>query len=115
MAVDMQPALIHLFNGLWLVVMFIGLPEATRLSAVGVSIGSSATLVSATYAMLGIALAANFLTGRFALKSAPMRQLAYIWGGVHATLFVIVWMTANGHLRFSWLRSLLRGMSSWPG
>lgn len=105
--------LIHAFNAAVLVLVVVGLPEATSLDLGTWSLNAREGAAQLLFWML-LAVGLANLTAAGCWKRKPRnqtkaaRKACLQWALVYAVLFAALCLHQAGHLSFQWLKDLLR-------
>jgi hypothetical protein len=104
----MQRLLIQCLNVAWLVMVFIGIPAATRAQWGSWQISSG--VQSQVLMLWGLALAAagNLVGALWLIKSRKERKLCWEWTVVFAGLLLVQYAFHRGYFNFDWLKAALR-------
>ena len=111
-------SIINSLNGVALVLLFIGIPASTRVTAFHYAVSATPTIEMLTLCGLGIAVGLNLLGGWRLVKSKKFKRLCFSWSAVHGALLLLVSLMAAGVIEFRWLKEALlwlRGVSRGSG
>ena len=103
----MQRFFIHCLNVGLLVLVFIGIPAATRAQWDGWQISSGPQSQRIMLCGLALAAAANLLGALGLTKSRKERRLGWEWTAVFAGLWLITYAFYRGYFNFEWLKHTL--------
>jgi len=103
----MQRFFIQCLNVAWLVLVFIGIPAATRAEWGGWQISSAPQ--SQQLMLWGSALVAvgNLIGALGLIKSRKERKLCWEWTAVFAGLLLVQYAFQRGYFNFDWLKQSL--------
>jgi hypothetical protein len=103
----MQRFFIQSLNALWLVVVFIGIPAATRAQWGGWEISSVAPSEELMLAGSALAVAANLAGALGLIKNRKERKLCGEWTVIFTGLLAIQYAFFRGYFNFEWLKQAL--------
>lgn len=103
----MQRFLIQGLNVAWLVMVFIGIPAATRAQWEDWQISSAAQSQQLMLWGLALAIAGNLVGALGLIKSRKERKLCWEWTVVFAGLLLVEFAFHRGCLNFEWLKQSL--------
>ncbi|MFZ0828449.1 MAG: hypothetical protein WAO02_13600 [Verrucomicrobiia bacterium] len=103
----MQRFLLQCLNVAWLVLVFIGLPAATRAQWGGWQISSSASAELLMLWGLALAVAGNLIAALGLIKSLKERKLCWEWTAVFCGLLLVQYAFHRGCFNFDWLKQAL--------
>ena len=104
----MQRLFIQCLNGALLVLIFIGLPAATRAEWGRWQISAGETSQRLMLWGLALATAANTAAALGLIKSPKERRLCGAWAAAFAALLLVQFAFSRGYIHFEWLKQLLR-------
>ncbi len=103
----MQRFLIQLLNVAWLVMIFIGLPAATRAQWGGWQISAGAQTQWLMLWGSALAVAGNLAGALGFIKSRKERKLCWEWTAIFAGLLLVQYAFHRGCFNFEWLKRAL--------
>jgi len=103
----MQRFLIIATNCALLVLLFIGLPAATRAQFGNVQFSSASTGQLLMFWGLGIAAAANIFAALIFVKVRKQKVLCWEWAAVFGALLLAYYGFTRGYFDFNWLKKSL--------
>ncbi len=103
----MQRFLIQCLNVAWLMLVFIGLPAATRAQWGRWQISSGAQTQGLMLWGLAVAAAGNLIGALGLIKSRKERKLCWEWTAVFAGLLLALYAFHRGCFNFDWLKQAL--------
>ena len=103
----MQRFLIRSLNVLWLGLVFIGLPAATRAQWGGWQISSVAQVQQLMLGGSAFAVAVNLAGALGLIKSRKERKLCWEWTAIFAGLLLGQYAFYRGYFNFEWLKQSL--------
>ena len=103
----MQRFSIQCLNGALLVLVFIGLPAATRAQWWGWQISSGPQSQQLMLCGLALAAAGNLVAALGLVKSRKERRLCWEWTAVFAGLLLMQYAFCRGYFNFDWLKRAL--------
>jgi hypothetical protein len=103
----MQRFLIQCLNVAWLVIVFIGIPAATRAQWGSWQISSTPQAQGLMLWGLALAAAANLVGALGLIKSRKERKLCGEWTAVFAGLLLVQYAFQRGIFNFDWLKQAL--------
>jgi hypothetical protein len=103
----MQRLFIQCLNGALLVLIFIGLPSATRAQWTNWQISSVVQAQRLTFWGLALAAAGNAAAALGLIKSPKERKLCGAWAAGFAALLLVQFAFNRGYIHFDWLKQLL--------
>ena len=103
----MQRLFIQCLNCALLVLIFIGLPAATRAQFGGWQISSGPQSQRLILGGLAVAIAGNLVAALGAIKTRKERKLCWEWAAVFAGLLLVQYAFYRGSFNFEWLKSAL--------
>jgi hypothetical protein len=103
----MQRFLVQCLNVAWLVVVFIGIPAATRAQWAGWQISSASPSQRLMLWGLALAAAANLVAALGLIKGRKERKLCWEWLAVFAGLLLVQYAFYRGYFNFDWLKQAL--------
>ena len=105
----MQRLFIQCLNGALLVLIFIGLPAATRTELGSWQISAGETSQRLMFWGLALAAAGNTVAALGLIKRPGERKLCGAWAAGFAALLLVQFAFTRGYIHFEWLKqSLLR-------
>jgi hypothetical protein len=104
----MQRVFIQCLNGALLVLLFIGLPAATRAQWGNWQISPGAQSQWLMFWGLVLAAAGNTAAALGLIKSRKERKLCGEWAAVFAALLLVQYAFNRGYINFDWLKQSLR-------
>jgi hypothetical protein len=103
----MQRFLIQCLNVAWLVMVFIGIPAATRAQLGSWQISPGAQTEWLMLWGLALAAAADLIAALGLIKSRKERRLCWEWAAVFAGLLGVQYAFILGYFNFEWLKQAL--------
>ena len=103
----MQRFLIQCLNVAWLILVFIGLPAATRAQWGSWQISSAAQSQLLMLWGLAMAAAGNLVGALGGIKSRKERKLCWEWLAVFIGLLLVQYAFYRGYFNFEWLKQSL--------
>jgi hypothetical protein len=104
----MQRFLIITTNCALLVLLLIGLPEATREHFGNVQLSSASTGRLLMFWGLGIAAAANIFAAMILIKGRKQKILYWEWSAIFGGLWLAYFGFVRGWFNFEWLKQMLQ-------
>jgi hypothetical protein len=104
----MQRFLIITINCALLILLFIGLPAATREHFGNVQLSSASTGRQLMFWGLGIAAAANFFAALILIKGRKQKILCWEWTAIFGALLLAYYGFTRGWFDFEWLKHALQ-------
>ena len=103
----MQRFLIQCLNGALLVLIFIGLPAATRAQWGNWQVAPAVQSQWLMFWALAVAAAANTVGALGLIKSRKERKLCWEWAAVFGALLAVQYAFNRGYIHFRWLKEAL--------
>ena len=103
----MQRLFIQCLNGVLLVLIFIGLPAATRAEWGHWQVSAGAQSQWLMFWGLALAAAGNTAAALGLVKSRAERKLCGEWAAVFALLLLVQFAFNRGYIHFEWLKQAL--------
>jgi hypothetical protein len=103
----MQRLFIQGLNGALLVLVFIGIPAATRVQWENWQISSGPQSQRLMLWGLALAVAGNLAAALGGVKSRKERRLCWEWTAVFAGLLLVQFAFYRGYFNFDWLKNAL--------
>ena len=103
----MQRFSIQCLNSAWLVLVFIGIPAATRAQWGSLQISSGPQSQRLILGGLAVAIAGNLVAALGAIKTRKERKLCWEWAAVFAGLLLVQYAFYRGYFNFDWLKNAL--------
>ena len=103
----MQRFFIQCLNGALLMLVFIGIPAATRAQWGSLQISSGSQSQRLMLWGLALAIAGNLVAALGGIKSRKERRLCWEWTAVFAGLLLVQYAFYRGYFNFDWLKNAL--------
>jgi hypothetical protein len=108
----MQRLLIIMTNGALLILLFIGVPAATRAQYGNVQFSSASTGRLLMFWGLGIAATANIFAALIFVKGRKRKILCWEWVAVFGALLLAYYGFTRGWFNFNWLKHALQWLQN---